>query len=141
MFWHLARGGYPRWYHQFYRPVVHGHQLADVSVVLCSGNHYRPVGPSVFSNFHANTYPAVPVFVASKRLAWLVQTALLLSVVGMALWLFIPVGMHQHVNNGSFLVESGLGVSGWGSGAAWILGISNGMYAFGGTDGGKLRAS
>ncbi|KAH7183754.1 amino acid/polyamine transporter I [Fusarium oxysporum] len=78
---------------------------------------------------------AVPVFVASKRLAWLVQTALLLSVVGMALWLFIPVGMHQHVNNGSFLVESGLGVSGWGSGAAWILGISNGMYAFGGTDG------
>ncbi|RKL23004.1 hypothetical protein BFJ68_g1208 [Fusarium oxysporum] len=94
-----------------------------------------PVGPSVFSNFHANTYPAVPVFVASKRLAWLVQTALLLSVVGMALWLFIPVGMHQHVNNGSFLVESGLGVSGWGSGAAWILGISNGMYAFGGTDG------
>ncbi|KIL86469.1 hypothetical protein FAVG1_10299 [Fusarium avenaceum] len=78
---------------------------------------------------------AVPVFVASKRLAWLVQTALLLSVLGMSLWLFVPVGMHQHRNDASFLVQSGLGASGWNSGAAWILGISNGMYAFGGTDG------
>ncbi|WZH39199.1 amino acid/polyamine transporter I [Fusarium acuminatum] len=78
---------------------------------------------------------AVPVFVASKRLAWLVQTALFLSVLGMSLWLFVPVGMHQHTNDGSFLVQSGLGASGWNSGAAWILGISNGMYAFGGTDG------
>lgn len=55
----------------------------------------------------------------------------------MALALFVPVGMHKHVNNGSYLVKSGLGTSGWNSGTAWMLGISNCMYAFGGTDGGK----
>jgi choline transport protein len=56
----------------------------------------------------------------------------------MVLILFVPVGMHQHVNKGSYLVQSGMGTSGWGSGTAWILGISNCMYAFGGTDGGKF---
>ncbi|KAM0550331.1 hypothetical protein ACHAPJ_009002 [Fusarium lateritium] len=135
MFWNLAGGGDSRWYHQLHRLVVHGHKLANISLIRCSGNHYRLVGPAVSGIFHANTCPAVPVFVASKRLAWLCQTALVLSVIGMSLWLFIPVGMHQHVNKGSFIVESGLGVSGWNSGTAWILGISNGMYAFGGTDG------
>lgn len=84
-----------------------------------------------------NLYSVVPIFVASKRLGWLVQTALCLSVIGMILFLFVPVGMHQHVNRSSFLVESNLGTSGWDSGTAWILGISNCMYAFGGTDGGK----
>lgn len=56
----------------------------------------------------------------------------------MVLYLFIPVGMHKHLNRGSFLVEPGLGTSGWNSGTAWTLGISNCMYAFGGTDGGEV---
>lgn len=80
---------------------------------------------------------AVPVFIASKRLSWIVQTALFLSILGMTLTLFVPVGMHKHVNSGSYLVQSGLGTSGWNSGTAWVLGITNCMYAFGGTDGGK----
>lgn len=74
---------------------------------------------------------------ASKHLAWLVQTALFVSLLGVFLWLFVPVGMHQHTSGGSFLVQSGMGVSGWNSGTAWILGISNCMYAYGGTDAGK----
>ncbi|KAF3406466.1 Choline transport protein [Talaromyces pinophilus] len=78
---------------------------------------------------------AVPIFVASKRLGWLVQTALIISAIGIILILFVPVGMHQHVNRSSYLVESNLGTSGWNSGTAWILGICNCMYAFGGTDG------
>ncbi|KAF4470382.1 choline transporter [Fusarium albosuccineum] len=78
---------------------------------------------------------AVPVFIASKRLSWLVQFALFCIILGMVLFLFVPVGMHKHVNDGSFQVESGLGISGWNSGTAWLLGIANCMYAFGGTDG------
>ncbi|KAI0449477.1 amino acid/polyamine transporter I [Xylaria acuta] len=77
----------------------------------------------------------IPVFISSKRLSWTVQTALFLSVLGVTLFLFIPIGLHTHVNDSSYLVESGLGNSGWNVGTAWILAISNSMYAFGGTDG------
>ncbi|GAP85727.1 putative choline transporter [Rosellinia necatrix] len=78
---------------------------------------------------------AIPVFLSSKRLSWTVQTALFLSVLGVTLFLFIPVGLHQQVNDGSYLVKSGLGNSGWDAGTGWALAISNSMYAFGGTDG------
>ncbi|KAH6989506.1 amino acid/polyamine transporter I [Ilyonectria sp. MPI-CAGE-AT-0026] len=78
---------------------------------------------------------AVPVFVASNQLAIVVQTSLFLSLVGMALTLFVTTGMHQHTNEGSFLVQANLGTSGWNSGTAWMLGIANCMYAFGATDG------
>jgi hypothetical protein len=80
----------------------------------------------------------VPVFVASKRLAYVVQAGLYISVFGMIVFLLVPVGMHKHSNPGSFLVESGLGISGWSTGTAWVLSISNSMYAFGATDGGQL---
>ncbi|KAK7398128.1 hypothetical protein QQX98_012492 [Neonectria punicea] len=78
---------------------------------------------------------AVPVFVASNRLAIVVQGSLFLSLIGMALTLFVATGMHKHTNDGSYLVQSNLGTSGWDSGTAWLLGITNCMYAFGGTDG------
>ncbi|GAW17731.1 hypothetical protein ANO14919_071970 [Xylariales sp. No.14919] len=77
----------------------------------------------------------IPVFISSKRLAWAVQTSLFLSVLGVTLFLFVPIGLHKHVNDGSYLVESGLGNSGWNSGTAFVLGITNSLYAFGGTDG------
>ena len=35
----------------------------------------------------------------------------------------------------SFLTQTHLGTSGWDDGTAWVLGIANAMYAFGGTDG------
>ncbi|KPM37242.1 hypothetical protein AK830_g9303 [Neonectria ditissima] len=78
---------------------------------------------------------AVPVFVASNRLAVVVQISLFLSLVGMALTLFVTTGLHKHTNEGSYLVQSNLGTSGWNSGTAWLLGITNCMYAFGGADG------
>lgn len=49
--------------------------------------------------------------------------------------------MHQHTQPGSYLTESGLGNSGWNPGAAWLLAISNAMYAYGGTDGGEILLS
>lgn len=83
----------------------------------------------------------VPVFVASKRIAIMVQFTLICSIFGMLLFLFVPTGMHKHTNDPSFLVQSGLGVSGWNSGTAWVLGITNCMYAFGATDGGNIVPS
>ncbi|KAL4903419.1 hypothetical protein BDW74DRAFT_168947 [Aspergillus multicolor] len=78
----------------------------------------------------------IPVFVASKKVAFICQITLLMSVVGVTITLFVPVGMHEHVRSGSFLVSPGTGVeTGWGPGISWMLGICNAMYAFGGTDG------
>ncbi|RSL81714.1 hypothetical protein CEP52_017138 [Fusarium oligoseptatum] len=65
----------------------------------------------------------------------MVQFTLFCSIFGMLLFLLVPTGMHKHTNDASFLVQSGLGVSGWNSGTAWVLGITNCMYAFGATDG------
>lgn len=90
---------------------------------------------------YADVLTVIPVFTSSRRLSWIVQTALILSVLGVTLFLFIPVGLHKHVNDGSYLVKSGLGNSGWNAGTAWILAIGNSMYAFGGTDGGKAFVS
>ncbi|KAL4918505.1 amino acid/polyamine transporter I [Aspergillus aurantiobrunneus] len=77
----------------------------------------------------------VPVFVASRKVAIICQMSLLLSVVGVLMMLFVTFGIHQHVQPSSFLASPVGGETGWGAGVAWMLGICNGMYAFGGTDG------
>ncbi|KAL4939267.1 hypothetical protein BDV06DRAFT_225179 [Aspergillus oleicola] len=76
----------------------------------------------------------IPIFTASKKVSFICQAALLLTVVGMAMTLFVPVGMHEHTQPVSFLASTQAGETGWGTGIAWMLGICNGMYAFGGTD-------
>ncbi|KAL3475488.1 amino acid/polyamine transporter I [Aspergillus californicus] len=77
----------------------------------------------------------IPIFVASKQIAFICQASLLLSVVGFILTLFVTVGAHETVRPSSFLVSTGPSETGWSPGVAWMLGICNGMYAFGGTDG------
>ncbi|KAL4977069.1 amino acid/polyamine transporter I [Aspergillus desertorum] len=78
--------------------------------------------------------PVIPVFIASKKISLVCQVTLLMSVVGVAMTLFVPVGMHEHVQPASFLVSPSAG-TGWDSGVSWMLGICNAMYAFGGADG------
>ncbi|RDW93098.1 uncharacterized protein DSM5745_00420 [Aspergillus mulundensis] len=103
-------------HYQFLQPELHGNAVADLSVLR---------GGSV-----------IPVFVASKKVAFICQITLLMSVVGVTITLFIPVGMQEYVRPGSFLVSPGTGIeTGWGPGVSWMLGICNAMYAFGGTDG------
>lgn len=47
--------------------------------------------------------------------------------------------MHRQTQAQSFILASGQGSSGWNKGVAWLLAISNSMYAFGGTDGGNYH--
>lgn len=49
--------------------------------------------------------------------------------------------MHGQTQHHSFILASDQGSSGWNEGTAWLLAISNSMYAFGGTDGGSLPLS
>lgn len=49
--------------------------------------------------------------------------------------------MHGQTQPQYFILASDQGSSGWNEGTAWLLAISNSMYAFGGTDGGNFSPS
>ncbi|KAI9149882.1 Choline transport protein [Paramyrothecium foliicola] len=76
-----------------------------------------------------------PVILAPKKVSWTVQIGLYITIIGFAITLFTCAGMHSNAQPSSFLVDNKGQGSGWNSGAAFLLGISNAMYAFGGTDG------
>jgi choline transport protein len=64
------------------------------------------------------------------------QASLYLSLSGYLIFFIVALVMHKSRMPASFLTQSGLGNSGWNDGTAWLLSISNSMYAFGGIDGG-----
>ena len=86
-----------------------------------------------------DTCAVVPLFVAPRKLHWIVQSTLYLSVVGCVVFLITICAMHRGTQPASFLTRSGFGESGWDDGTAWVLGIANAMYAFGATDGGRSK--
>lgn len=77
------------------------------------------------------------MFLASKRISIVTQLGLYLSLSGYLAFFVVSLVMHKQVQPQTFILESGQGNSGWNEGVAWLLAISNSMYAFGGTDGGK----
>ncbi|KAK1625277.1 amino acid/polyamine transporter I [Colletotrichum phormii] len=81
------------------------------------------------------TVTMLPVVFTSKKITLTVQISLYSSLIGFFIVLCVTTGMHKHTTPSSFITQSGLGSSGWSPGVAWILGITNAMYAFGGTDG------
>lgn len=77
----------------------------------------------------------LPLFVAPKRVDVTVQVTLYASLIGMVVSFVIVLAMRKQVQPGSFITQSHLGTSGWSDGTAWLLGIVNAMFTFGGTDG------
>lgn len=78
------------------------------------------------------------MFLASKRISLVTQLGLYLSLSGYLAFFIVSLVMHKQVQPQTFILASGQGNSGWNEGMAWLLAISNSMYAFGGTDGGKF---
>ncbi|KAJ5107336.1 hypothetical protein N7456_004011 [Penicillium angulare] len=76
----------------------------------------------------------IPVFFSTKMYA-LSQASLYLSLAGYLILFIIALVMHKSRMPTSFLTQPGLGNSGWNDGTAWLLSISNAMYAYGGIDG------
>ncbi|KAJ2989390.1 hypothetical protein NUW58_g3491 [Xylaria curta] len=76
----------------------------------------------------------IPIFTIPQRhLGKWTQMCLYLSVAGFVIVTVVLATMSNSFNNPSFLLEFN-GVSGWPRGVAWILSISNAMYAFASTD-------
>ncbi|KAI9037558.1 choline transporter [Aspergillus affinis] len=87
------------------------------------------------ANGHDTVMPLLPVFTVAGRISLVTQVSLYLSLAGYLTFFIVSFAMHQQTQHGSFVVASGQGNSGWNDGTAWMLAISNAMYAFGGTDG------
>ncbi|PPJ61050.1 hypothetical protein CBER1_01960 [Cercospora berteroae] len=120
-------------------------------IVTCSGLSLIAVTISGIANFRYPSFVAsqwqmyviylgaclitiVPVFAIPKKLSWATQFGLYCSILGCVAWLVVSSAMHQSTNS-SALVQQNLGDSGWDGGFAFVLGIANSMYAYGGTDG------
>ncbi|KAK4898465.1 hypothetical protein LTR27_004062 [Elasticomyces elasticus] len=57
-----------------------------------------------------------------------------LSLTAFLVWFVIMLAMRQTTNSGEFITQSDRGTSGWSPGVAFVLGITNAMYTYGGTD-------
>lgn len=80
--------------------------------------------------------PVLPLFIAPSKITITMQVSLYGSILGFVICFITNLAMSHHKQPASWLTQGGLGTSGWSDGTAWLLGISNAMYAFGGTDGG-----
>ncbi|KAJ5820639.1 hypothetical protein N7474_006230 [Penicillium riverlandense] len=76
----------------------------------------------------------LPLFLFPKSVPKIASGSMYLSLSGFLAWFIIILAMRQHTNDGSYVVKSDMGTSGWGQGTAWALGITNAMYCFGGSD-------
>lgn len=81
----------------------------------------------------------LPLFLSPSKITITMQISLIGSIIGFVTCFIINLAMSDHKQPASWLTQDGLGTSGWGDGTAWLLGISNAMYAFGGTDGGMYE--
>ncbi|KAL9632290.1 MAG: hypothetical protein Q9204_003856 [Flavoplaca sp. TL-2023a] len=78
---------------------------------------------------------AAPLFISPRSVPKFTQATLFLSVSGFIVVFCMLLGLKKQTQPGSFLTQSGLGSSGWSTGTAWVMGIGNALYAYGGTDG------
>ncbi|KAF1949876.1 amino acid transporter [Byssothecium circinans] len=83
--------------------------------------------------YEAATWHIWLVYVA--HITKTVKISLYLSLIGFVLWFIVALAMKQESQPPSSITQSGLGTSGWPDRTAWLLGVSNAMYTFGGTDG------
>ncbi|KAL8916430.1 MAG: hypothetical protein Q9208_008516 [Pyrenodesmia sp. 3 TL-2023] len=78
---------------------------------------------------------AAPLFLSPTIVPRFVQMALYLSVTGFFVIFCMVLGLKKRTQPGSFITRSGEGTSGWSHSTAWVLGVGNALYAYGGTDG------
>ncbi|KAH8898675.1 amino acid transporter [Thozetella sp. PMI_491] len=75
-----------------------------------------------------------PIFAFPKFVPKITTGSMYLSLGGFVAWFVVLLATKSEYNDGSFLTASNQGSSGWNQGTAWVLGISNAMYNYGGSD-------
>jgi choline transport protein len=77
---------------------------------------------------------SIPVFFFPRYLPLIGNIALYLSFAGCFTIFVVALVTKQHTNPSSFILSSEFNTSGWSKGVAWCIGITNAMYAYGGSD-------
>ncbi|KAF5641399.1 choline transporter [Fusarium sp. NRRL 52700] len=75
-----------------------------------------------------------PIFAFPKSVPKITTGSMYLSLGGFVAWFVVLLATKSRTNDASFVLASDQGSSGWNSGTAWILGITNAMYNYGGSD-------
>ncbi|SLM35972.1 choline transport protein [Lasallia pustulata] len=74
-----------------------------------------------------------PLFLGPRLIPQILQASLAFSVTGLIIIFCLLLALRKQSQPLSFLLITN-GTSGWGIGAAWMLGLGNSMYAFSSTD-------
>ena len=75
-----------------------------------------------------------PLFLGPRLIPRIVQISLAFSVTGLIIIFCLVLSLRKQSQPLSSIVTPGPVRSGWGIGPAWLLGVTNSMYAFSGTD-------
>ena len=75
-----------------------------------------------------------PLFLGPRLIPQILQISLAFSVTGLIIIFSLVLAMRKQSQPLSTITTPGPGKSGWGIGPAWLLGITNSMYAFSATD-------
>ncbi|KAI4120184.1 MAG: hypothetical protein LQ345_000140 [Seirophora villosa] len=75
-----------------------------------------------------------PLFLCPRMVPKITRAALFLAVTGFFVVFGLVLGLRRQTQPASFITQSGLGTSGWNAGTAWVLGVGNALYAYGGID-------
>ena len=75
-----------------------------------------------------------PLFLGPRLIPKILQISLVVSVTGFVAIFCLVLAMRKQSQSFSYITTPRLGNSGWSLGPAWLLGITNSMYTFAGTD-------
>ncbi|KAM0803700.1 amino acid permease-domain-containing protein [Usnea florida] len=75
-----------------------------------------------------------PLFLCPRLIPQIVQISLAFSLTGLIITFCLVLALKKQTQPLSSITIPGPGRSGWGIGSAWLLGITNSMYAFSATD-------
>ena len=141
----------PKSYRKFAAFVVGWMNILGWSVALCSGVSVVVASLSGLIAFWNDAFRATqwelyllylavavlsvsPLFLGPRLIPRILQFSLAFSVTGLAFIFCLVLALRRQSQPLSYVITPLQGNSGWHVGPAWLLGVTNSMYAFGGTD-------
>lgn len=141
----------PKEYRKFFAFIVGWMNILGWSVALCSAvsvvvasisglialwnDDFQATQWEIYLIYLAVAVLSVsPLFLGPRLIPSIVQISLAFSVTGLIVIFGAVLALRQQTQSLSYILTPRLGGSGWNLGPAWLLGITNSMYAFSGTD-------
>ncbi|KAG6986464.1 choline transport protein [Physcia stellaris] len=141
----------PKKHRKFAAFLVGWMNILGWSVALCSGVSVVVASISGLIAFWNDAYQATqwqsfliylavavlslaPLFLSPRLIPTIVQIGVAFSVTGLVLVFYLVLALRKQSRPLSYVMSSFHGTSGWSIWPAWVLGVTNSMYAFSATD-------